>query len=162
MGWSLRKSEPNTCTHCAILSGCLHNLRIGFGGNLTARRYIDQILQPHMIPFMQQHPDVTVFQHDNARPHSARLTQAYLEAQGVDVLPWPAYSPDMNPIEHLWDYLGRQVTNRVPQPPNRQQLIQALQQEWVRIPQDTIRHLVRSMRQRIAACIEANGGHTRY
>ncbi|KAF5903403.1 Transposable element Tcb1 transposase, partial [Clarias magur] len=59
-------------------------------GNITARRYIDQILQPNMIPFMQQHQDVAMFQHDNARPHSARVTQAYLLAQGIDVLPWPA------------------------------------------------------------------------
>ncbi|KAL2077375.1 hypothetical protein ACEWY4_026879 [Coilia grayii] len=78
-------------------------------------------------PFMQQHPDVTVLQQDHARPHLARVTQAYLEAQGVDVLPWPADSPDMNPIEQLWDYLGRQVANRVPQLANWQQLIQALQ-----------------------------------
>lgn len=114
-----------------------------------------------MILFMQQPPDVTVFQQDNACPHLARLTQAYLEAQGVNVLPWPAYSPDMNLIENLWDYLSRQLANRVPQPPNQQQLIQALQQEWKRITQDTIRQLVQSMR-RIAACIKANGGHTRY
>lgn len=161
----IREQNPFPVASVMVWAGISCNYRtplVVVDGNITARRYIDQILHPHMIPFMQQHRDVTVFQQDNARPHSARVTQAYLQAQGVHVLPWPAYSPDMNPIEHLWDYLGRQVANRVPQPPNRQQLIQVLRQEWDRIPQHTIRRLVRSMRQRIAACIDAHGGHTRY
>ncbi|KAL2102035.1 hypothetical protein ACEWY4_003796 [Coilia grayii] len=71
----------------AVLGG-YRTLLVVVDGNITARLYIDQILEPHMIRFMQQHPDITVFQQDNARPHSVRMTQAYLEAQGVDDLAW--------------------------------------------------------------------------
>ena len=75
---------------------------------------------------------------------------------------WPAVSPDMNPIEHLWDELGRRVRRRQNPPRNVRELGQALQQEWRNIPRRTIRRLTRSMRQRLRAVIDNNGGHTRY
>ena len=96
-------------------------------GNLTARRYVDEILQPVVLPFLARHPDITLFQQDNARPHSARLTPDFLVANNVNVLPWPAFLPDLSPIEHLWDQLGRRVYNSGQ--PNRQQLIDVLTTE---------------------------------
>ena len=50
--------------------------------------------------------------HDNARPQVARICRQFLNRNNVNVLPWPAVSPDMNPIEHIWDYLGRKVRAR--------------------------------------------------
>ena len=50
--------------------------------------------------------------HDNARPHVARICRQFLNRNNVNILPWPAVSPDMNPIEHIWDYLGRKVRAR--------------------------------------------------
>jgi hypothetical protein len=67
--------------------------------NLTAQRYCGEILQPHVLPLMQQNG--ARFQHDNARPHTARITTALLTNSNVAVLPWPSKSPDLNPIEHL-------------------------------------------------------------
>ena len=86
----------------------------------------------------------------------------FLEAEHIPVLDWPAYSPDMSPIEHLWDVLDRRVRDRVPVPGNVQQLRVALQQEWNNIPQATIDNLINSMRRRCVALRDANGGHTRY
>lgn len=131
-------------------------------GNLNARGYIGQILQPVVVPFLQNQPRGVLLQHDNARPHTARETRYFLQQNNVDVLPWPACSPDMNPIEHLWDHLDRKIRGRQQVPQNRQQLQQALREEWNRIPNDVIRRLTTSMRRRVRACIDAAGGHTRY
>ncbi|XP_046557417.1 uncharacterized protein LOC124266660 [Haliotis rubra] len=100
--------------------------------------------------------------HDNARPHAARHTTAYLQANNVQVVPWPSKSPDLNPIEHLWDELDRRVRQRQQQPQTLEQLAQALQEEWANIPQRVIQTLVGSMGRRCKAVLDANGGHTRY
>jgi len=129
-------------------------------GTLTAQRYVNEILRPHVLPFMERHPEMTRFQQDNARPHAARFTREFLDDNDIRVLPWPPYSPDLSPIEHLWDILGRRVLARHPR--TRNDLVRILQDEWIAVPQQTIRRLIRSMRSRCTACIEASGGHTRY
>ena len=131
-------------------------------GNLTAQRYMDNILRPVVLPFLQQQPRGVIYQHDNARAHTARIVTNFLAANNVNVLPWPARSPDMSPIEHLWDLMDHRVRQRPHSPANRQELILALQEEWRQIPRDLIRRLTFSVRRRVFACIEAFGGHTRY
>ena len=73
-------------------------------GNLNAQGYINQILQPETVPFFQRHRPA-ILMHDNAWPHVARICRQFLNRNNVNVLPWSAVSPDMNPIEHIWDYL---------------------------------------------------------
>ncbi|GFW86783.1 HTH_Tnp_Tc3_2 domain-containing protein [Trichonephila clavipes] len=70
----------------------------------TARRYVDDILTPIVLPMLSSRPGA-IYQQDNAHPHTARLSQQCL--QGYDVLPWPVRSPDLLPIEHVWDALGK-------------------------------------------------------
>ena len=129
-------------------------------GNLNAAGYINQVLRPVAVPFLNRHAPATLM-HDNARPHTARLTQQYLNANGVNVLPWPAVSPDLNPIEHIWDKLGRGVRSRHVLN-NLQDIRNALLIEWNRIPANVVQHYVNSIRRRIQQVIRQNGGHTRY
>ncbi|GFW59136.1 transposable element Tcb2 transposase [Trichonephila clavipes] len=75
-------------------------------GTMTAQRYVPDILQPHVLPLMQWLPRA-IFQQDNAQPHTARVSQDCLRT--VITLPWPARSPDLSPIEHIWDRLGWRV-----------------------------------------------------
>ncbi|GFV96608.1 transposable element Tcb2 transposase [Trichonephila clavipes] len=70
---------------------------------LTAQWYVYDILQPHVLPLMQRLPGAN-FQQDNARPLTARVSQDCLHT--VTALPWPARSPDLSPIKHIWDRLG--------------------------------------------------------
>ena len=73
-------------------------------GNLTAVRYRDEILRPVAVPLVQQHQ--IIFQHGNARPHVARVCQDFLANNNIVPLDWPPYSPDLSPIENLWDELN--------------------------------------------------------
>ncbi|GFU63805.1 transposable element Tcb1 transposase [Trichonephila clavipes] len=75
-------------------------------GTMTAQWYVHVILQPHVLPLMQRLLGA-IFQQDNARPHTARVSQVCLST--VTTFPWSARSPDLSPIEHVWDLLGRRV-----------------------------------------------------
>ena len=85
-----------------------------------------------------------------------------LQANNIPVLSWPALSPDMTPIEHVWDDLSRRVAQRPSQPDTLRQMELALNQGWQRMPQRVIRNIIDSMRRRCLACVAQNGGHTRY
>ena len=129
-------------------------------GNLTVARYIDEILRPHVIPFLQQY-NLTL-QQDNAMPHVARICKVFLANNNVQPLGWPPYSPDLSPIEHLWDHLDRQVRQCQPLSATRAQLTRALVEGWNNIPIRRINSLMNSMTRRIRAMTRANGGHSRY
>ena len=98
---------------------------------------------------------------DNARLHRARIVVDYLN-NAVDTLPWPAKSPDLNPIEHLWDQLGRKVRERDQPVQNLQEMELAFVQAWNRIPLCRIRRLITSLRNSARDTISVNGGYTRY
>ena len=126
-------------------------------GTLSCQPYINEVLQPVVLPFVQQYH--VLLQDDNARPHRARIVQQFLLQNNVDHPDWPAQSPDLSPIEHVWDILGQRVRQRVPRSRMLQALGAALQEEWRRIPQLQIARLIRSICRRCAACIDATGGH---
>ncbi|GBC25345.2 IS630 family transposase [Rhizophagus irregularis DAOM 181602=DAOM 197198] len=103
-----------------------------------------------------------IFQDDNAPIHTARVVKSWEEENEVNSLPWPAQSPDLNPIEHLWDELERQVRAHKPLPKNRENLWEILQEEWSNIEADKYQNLISSMPRRISAVINSKGYPTKY
>lgn len=129
---------------------------------LTGRRYVDLVLEPVVRPWRGAVGDNFIFMQDNAPPHTSRVAREFLETEGVTILDWPACSPDLNPIENLWDQLKRRIRARRDNPGNIAQLIQAALGEWENIPQENVANLIRSIPARIEDCIRARGGNTDY
>ena len=74
-----------------------------------AQRYREGVLKRSVVPHFDDHTLASqpIFMDDNARPHCARAVVDYLQASTIETLAWPAWSPNLNPIEHLWDIIGR-------------------------------------------------------
>ncbi|GFX44375.1 DUF5641 domain-containing protein [Trichonephila clavipes] len=110
-------------------------LHVVANGTMTGQRYIDEVLLPHARLFRGAVGDKFVFMDDNATCHRTLAVQDCLDSEGIQRLVWPARSPDLNPIENVWDALGRQVAGRNYPPTNKNILIRALTEEWDKLPQ---------------------------
>lgn len=122
-----------------------------------------------MLPYAQMvMPDDWVFMNDNDPKHTAGLlrgnrktrTRGWFADNNVPVLVWPSYSPDLNPIEHVWGYLARRMRGKKFR--NEDELFTVLSDEWEEIPLDFIAKIVDSMPARCKAVIKANGYSTKY
>ncbi|GFT15425.1 transposable element Tcb2 transposase [Trichonephila clavipes] len=137
----------------------LHIIR---NGTLTGRRYADEMLRHHVIPYAGAIGDSFVFQDDNTRPHTARLVENMLEAETIQRMEWPAYSPDLNPIEHVWDRLGRRIAAQPRPSATVRDLEIALLAEWNSFPQRLIDNHIATMANKCAAVLAVRGDHTPY
>ncbi|GBM93371.1 Transposable element Tcb2 transposase [Araneus ventricosus] len=129
---------------------------------MTGHIYRDVILEQHVRLFRGAMGAEFLFMDDNARPHRANIVDEYLQSEDITRMDWPAYSPDLNPIEHVWDMLGRRIAARQPPPTCLPELRRALLDEWCNIPQDQIDNLILSVPRRCKACIASSGRHTPY
>ncbi len=125
-------------------------------GTLTAVRYCDEFVVPVIVPYLRQR-DGVILQQDNARPHTARHTRAVFEQYGIETLDWPSRSPDLSPIEHMWDILGRRV-RALDNVNDVTDLERALHREWANITLAEVNKLIASMRRRCAAVVTARVG----
>ncbi|GFT03945.1 uncharacterized protein TNCV_1730981 [Trichonephila clavipes] len=109
-------------------------LHVVANGTMTGQRYTDEVLLPHDC----------------------------LDSEGIQRLVWTARSPDLNPIENVWDALGKQVAGRNYPPTNKNTLIRALTEEWDKLPQHLLDNVVQSMVRRVECCITLHGRHIPY
>ncbi len=120
--------------------GCISAYGMGslnvLEGTMNAERYI-KVLEQHMLPSRW-----LVFQQDNAKPHTAAITTAWFLSR-VRVLNWPAYSPDLSPIENIWCIIKRKIHQRWPQ--TFQQLETYIRQKWGQIQTPKLLKLIASL-----------------
>jgi transposase len=109
------------------------------------------------------------FMQDNAPIHTSRRVRQWFEDLAIPVIDWPPYSPDLNPIEHLWWHLKNMVLRLHPELENMgksesdiRALQEALIEAWEAIPDSIFQECLDSMPKRIKAVIEADGWHTKY
>jgi transposase len=133
-------------------------------GTMDRQKYIDT-LENHLYPFwkkMKRRTPSLWFQDDGAPCHRAVLVKNWKVERNIRSLPWPAQSPDLNPIEHLWNILKSRIQQRSPLPTNLDQLKQAIYEEWDAIDCSIPRKLIASMTWRIRSVIFHKGYQTKY
>ncbi|GFS94133.1 transposable element Tcb1 transposase [Trichonephila clavipes] len=80
--------------------------RVRIAGTLNSQRYISEVLEPVILPCLQGLA-TAIFQQDNARPHVVRIVQRFFVNHQIELLPWPARSPDLSPIENMWPMVAQ-------------------------------------------------------
>ena len=131
-------------------------------GKIDNKRYIEEVLQSHLLPFLQGLEEDYEFQQDNASIHKSKLTMKFFENSEINLMKWPGQSPDLNPIEHLWDKLERRIRKQKPPPKSEAELFRLLQKEWEEIPESVYQNLILSMNNRVKAVLKAKGLATKY
>ena len=147
---------------CMFWEGIGHATRIE--GNMDAQLYCS-ILEDELqqsLEFYHKTPDDIIFQQDNDPKHTSKLAQRWFNDHGYTVMKWPAQSPDINPIEHLWWDLKRRLAKYETPPSGVEELWECCQVEWEKIPKEVGQNLIESMPRRVQAVIKAKGGYTKY
>ncbi|GFY10953.1 transposable element Tcb1 transposase [Trichonephila clavipes] len=129
---------------------------------MTGHIYRDVILEQHVRLFRGAMGAEFLFIDDNARPHRENIVDEGLQAKDISCMDWPAYSPDLNPREHVWNMLGQLIAARQPPPTCLPELRRALLDELCNIPQDQTDNLILSMPRHCKASITSLGRHTPY
>ncbi|GFT64274.1 transposable element Tcb2 transposase [Trichonephila clavipes] len=145
-----------------IMLGSRTDLHIFDAGSVNGTRYGNEILLPYVRLFRGAMGLQFLFMDDNAPCHRTVAAEHLLESEDIERMDWPARSPDLNPIEHVWDFLGRRLAARTLPPVTIRELRLALQDEWAAMPQQFIDTLILSMGRRCETCLAVRGDHIPY
>jgi len=114
----------------------------------------------HSVAILISANEEWIYQQDNAPCHKAKKVTEWFKENNIQVLPWPARSPDLNPIEHVWCLMDRELSKMAVR--SLADLEVALHDIWLKIVPETILAMIESMPSRLEACIKSKGGHFDY
>ncbi|GFY12113.1 transposable element Tcb1 transposase [Trichonephila clavipes] len=132
---------------------------VRIAGTLNSQSYISNVLEPVVLPYLQDLA-TAIFQQDNAQPYVARIVQRFFVNHQIELLPLPASSPDLSPIENMWSTVAQCLTQITPPAATPDQLWQRVEAAWSAVPQEHIQSLFESMLRRVVAVISNNGGYS--
>ncbi|GFY27659.1 transposable element Tcb2 transposase [Trichonephila clavipes] len=136
-----------------IMLGSRTDLHIFDAGSVNGTRYCNEILLPYVRLFRGAMGLQFLFMDDNAPCHRTVAAEQLLESEDIERMDWLARSPDLNPIKHVWEFLGRRLAARTLPPVTIRELRLALQDEWTAMPQQLIDTLILSMGRRCETCL---------
>ncbi|GFW43924.1 transposable element Tcb2 transposase [Trichonephila clavipes] len=146
-----------------IMLGSRTDLHIFGAGSVNGTRNCNEILPPYVRLFRgAMGLQFLFFMDDNAPCHRTVASEQLLESEDIERMAWPARSLDFNPIEHVWDFLGRRLAARTLPPVTIRELLSARQDKWEAMPQQLIDTLILSMGRRYETCLAVRGDHIPY
>ena len=129
-------------------------------GRMNGKDYI-KLLSNSLLPYMRSMGPEYIFMDDNAPCHRAHAVSQWMASKNIKRMEvWPPQSPDLNPIEHVWNILNTRIEDYKPQ--NLKELEDRIMEEWKKIGAIDVQKLIVSMPHRVAAVIAAKGGYTNY
>ena len=164
-----------------MIWGCFIGDRLGpivfIDGTVNKEVYVG-MLEEYFLPFLNavyiDEPTPREFQQDNARPHVAKITRDWFkplaEKYDLKLMQWPPNSPDMNPIEHIWEHVKRELHRQYSDTFSlsgssefiKTTLRQRLYKVWWDIGPDVLKTLLESMPKRAKALLKAAGWYTKF
>jgi transposase len=151
-----------------MMWGCMTWEGVGYAAKIDGRMDGDLYLQilkdelQNSLEFYDLNPSDVIFQQDNDPKHTCKKVREWLDDQEFRTMVWPAQSPDLNPLEHLWGHLKRRLVEHEHPPKGMEELWRRIEEEWNKIPAEVCQKLIESMPRRIEAVIKAKGGYTKY
>ena len=145
--------------------GCVSYYGVGklcfIDGKMNGPGYVE-ILEKNLLRSIDQlgMRNEYVFQQDNDPKHTSRVATKFFEINSIPVLPWPPQSPDINIIEHVWNYIDRKIPMN--ERKNKNDFKNAIINEWSNVTSNYLKKLVESVPNRLLKVIQANGGPTKY
>ena len=152
-----------------MLWGCMCWDGIGYSCKIDGRMDGDlctPILDEDMVDSIShfgKNPSDTVLQQDSVpKKHACKNAKEWFKNNNTQVIPYPTWSPDLNPIEHLWEILKRRLASYERAPGGILELWERVQDEWEKIDIEICQKLIESLPKRVEAVIKAKGGYTKY